>query len=208
MASNSDPSDTVHQDGRAKDFLKFKTYAAWTFVVGAPILIILPPRKLDLNTFALSAAFAVSANHIYRDRNPDGRGILDDIGVKYFGRPESHDARSKGIANLFNPLPTEKAAEIQDQLRAAKEASMATKEDLEKYKANQRFGDRSLPEKIWMGSEAEGWKEKRLREEQKALAEGKGYGDLIMEHIWDVWNWGKTGDQKRFDDETKNDPEK
>lgn len=42
-----------------------------------------------------------------------------------------------------------------------------------------------------MGQEEEGWMEKRLREEQKALEEGKGYSGLIMDQIWEVWNWGK-----------------
>lgn len=37
------------------------------------------------------------------------------------------------------------------------------------------------------------WKENRLREEREALEEGKGYGDIIMEQIWEVWNWGGKG---------------
>jgi hypothetical protein len=28
------------------------------------------------------------------------------------------------------------------------------------------------------------------------LEEGKGYGDLIQEHIWDVWNWGKKEEEE------------
>ena len=46
-------------------------------------------------------------------------------------------------------------------------------------------------ERLWMGGEAAGWKERRLREEQEALAEGKGYWDLIAEQVWEVWNWGR-----------------
>ena len=46
-------------------------------------------------------------------------------------------------------------------------------------------------EQLWMGHETEGWKERRLREEQEALAEGKGYWDLIAEQVWEVWNWGR-----------------
>jgi hypothetical protein len=41
--------------------------------------------------------------------------------------------------------------------------------------------------KIWMGEEKEGWKEKRLREEQEALDDGRGYGGLIMDQIKEVW---------------------
>ncbi|OKL57813.1 hypothetical protein UA08_06959 [Talaromyces atroroseus] len=194
--SAPDSPDTSLQSTRESDYFKFKRIAAWTFVVASPVLIALPPRKLDLNTVALSAAFAVSANHLYRDSNPYGRGIIDDVGVKYLGK-SAEPPRSQGIANLFNALPTEKAQEVQARLRASKEAAIHNEDELEKYKINRRFEDRSLPEKIWMGSEPEGWKEKRLREEQKALDEGKGYGDLIMDHIWEVWNWGKPADQKK-----------
>lgn len=37
----------------------------------------------------------------------------------------------------------------------------------------------------------EGWKAQRDEREKKAAEEGKGYGDLIMDQIWDVWTWGK-----------------
>ncbi|EED12831.1 conserved hypothetical protein [Talaromyces stipitatus ATCC 10500] len=197
MASTSDL-----QTARQNDYVKFKRYAAWTFIVASPILIASPPRKLDLNTAALTGAFAISANYLYKDSH-QGRGLIDDLGMRYFGASpvaaQSSTTRD-GITNLFNTLPTEKAEKVQAQLRAAKESSIKTQEELERYQSNKRFEDRSLPEKIWMGSEAENWKEKRLREEQEALNEGKGYGDLIMDHIWEVWNWGKPNDQKKRDE--------
>jgi hypothetical protein len=62
-------------------------------------------------------------------------------------------------------------------------------EEIEKLKARQAQ-EEGIVQRVWMGGESEGWKERRLREEQKALSEGKGYGDLIQEHIWDVWTWG------------------
>lgn len=203
--SSDDTPDSL-QAARQNDYFKFKRYAAWTFIVAAPILIAAPPRKLDLNTAALSAAFGVSANYLYKDSNPHGRGLIDDLGVKYFGTsPVSTQTTSTSssegkLSNLFNTLPTEKAQQVQAQLRAAKESSIKSQEELEKYQSAKRFEDRSIPEKIWMGSETENWKEKRLREEQEALDEGKGYGDLIMDHIWEVWNWGKPNDQKKRDE--------
>ncbi|RAO70723.1 uncharacterized protein BHQ10_006735 [Talaromyces amestolkiae] len=202
--SSDNTTPNALQAARQNDYAKFKRYAAWTFVVAAPILIAAPPRKLDLNTAALSAAFGISANYLYKDSNPHGRGLVDDLGVKYFGTSpvstQPTSTRDGGISSLFNTLPTEKAQQVQAQLRAAKESSIKTQEELEKYQTAKRFDDRSIPEKIWMGSEAENWKEKRLREEQEALDEGKGYGDLIMDHIWDVWNWGKPNDQKKRDE--------
>lgn len=61
--------------------------------------------------------------------------------------------------------------------------------------------------KIWMGDEKEGWKEQRLEEEKKALESGKGYGSLIMDQIWEVWNQeGKDGKKKK--EEEQNDTPK
>jgi hypothetical protein len=41
--------------------------------------------------------------------------------------------------------------------------------------------------------------ERRIQEEQKALEEGKGYGDLISEYVWDVWSWGKNKEEEDDD---------
>ncbi|KAL1965763.1 hypothetical protein VTN77DRAFT_5263 [Rasamsonia byssochlamydoides] len=181
---------------RAADYIRFKRYAAWTFIVASPILIALPPRKLDLYTVALSSAFVVSANHLYRERH-DGRGILDDLGMRFASSSQKAQSASSSI---LSSLPSERAQEIQAKLRAARDAQIreassgsgsVSEEVLAKLKARQQQ-ERSLGERIWMGNETEGWKERRLREEQKALEEGKGYGDLILDHIWEVWNWGKT----------------
>lgn len=91
-------------------------------------------------------------------------------------------------------LPSERALEIQARMRASREKQLRegglTTEEIEKLRARE-MQDKGVMERVWMGGETEGWKERRLREEQEALDSGKGYGDLIKEHIWDVWTWGK-----------------
>ncbi|GIJ89330.1 hypothetical protein Asppvi_008268 [Aspergillus pseudoviridinutans] len=173
---------------READYIRFKHYAALTFLVASPVLIALPPRKLDHLTVLLAGAFCVSANHLTRERT--GRSIVDRI-----------EARITSTPSLAIPdLPSQRAQEVQAKLRAAREAQIRegglVGEELEKLKARQAQ-EKGVAERIWMGGETEGWKERRLREEQKALEEGKGYGDLIKEHIWDVWTWGqKDGDKE------------
>lgn len=201
--SNTSTSDVAAR--RYADYLRFKHYAAWTFVVASPVLIALPPRKLDLYTVALSSAFVVSANHLYRERY--GRGILDGLGRRLepdidvsTSNSNTSSSSPAGFGGFLSDLPSAKAQEIQAKLRAARDAKIRAaeaentgviSEEIEKLKARQQQ-ERSLTERIWMGDETEGWKERRLREERKALEEGKGYGDLILDHIWEVWNWGKT----------------
>ena len=57
--------------------------------------------------------------------------------------------------------------------------------------AEQRRMERRNPlEKVWMGGERDGWKQRRLEEEREALARGEGYGDLISKHIADGFGVG------------------
>jgi hypothetical protein len=41
-------------------------------------------------------------------------------------------------------------------------------------------------------SQREAWKVEREKEIKEEIEEGKGFGDMIMDQIWEVWNWGKT----------------
>ncbi|RLM00579.1 hypothetical protein CFD26_108633 [Aspergillus turcosus] len=184
MTTNN-PEQDIHST-READYLRFKHYAALTFLIASPVLIALPPRKLDHLTVLLAGAFCVSANHLTRERT--GRSIVERIEARIASAPSA----------IISDLPTQRAQEVQAKLRAARDAQIRqgglVGEELEKLKARQAQ-EKGVAERIWMGGETEGWKERRLREEQKALEEGKGYWDLIQEHIWDVWTWGqKEGD--------------
>ncbi|PYH41589.1 uncharacterized protein BP01DRAFT_262112, partial [Aspergillus saccharolyticus JOP 1030-1] len=180
------------QSQREADYQRFKTYAAWTFLIASPILMALPPRKLDNLTVLQLSAFSISANHLTRERT--GRSIVDRLEDKISSNRHGHGPNA--LTSLGSGLPSERALEIQARLRADRERQIeeAKGEELAKLKAREEF-EKPVLERVWMGGETEGWKERRLREEQKALDEGKGYGDLIREHIWDVWTWGK-GDEE------------
>lgn len=52
-----------------------------------------------------------------------------------------------------------------------------------------------MAQKIWMGDEGPGWRERRAREDRKALEEG-GYAGLIGERIVEVFGGrGSTGEE-------------
>ena len=67
--------------------------------------------------------------------------------------------------------------------------------------------ERGVLKKVWYGQEGEDWKVKRDRREKQALEEGRGYGGLIMDQIWEVWDWGgkakKDGEKDGEKDEKK-----
>ncbi|KAJ5488685.1 hypothetical protein N7539_003575 [Penicillium diatomitis] len=195
MSTSQPQEPSPMHDPREADYERFKKYAAYTFLLASPVLIALPPRKFDHLTVLLASAFAISANHITREQT--GRSIVQRIEAR-IARP-----------HILRELPSDRAEEIHARLRAAREAQLreaelsakkgSVSEEVEKLKARQ-LQEQGVVSRVWLGGEEEGWMEKRLRKEKEALEEGKGYGDLIYEHIWEVWNWGKKVDEDEDDD--------
>lgn len=175
-------------------------------LVAAPLLIVLPPRKLDFYTFSLVTVWVVGANHLTLERT--GLGILDTLAHRVGPR---------------DGLPSERARELRDTLRRHKEERdrpinlrKEGEEHMRRLGADGRAvaagpdplssgpepaerhdddaparGIAGMAKKLWLGGEGEDWKEKRMREEREALAAGKSYLDLITNQIFEVWNWGK-----------------
>ena len=180
MSHPQPPTRQPTQDETARYVSAMHNVAIGVLVV-CPVLALLPPRKFDTYTIGLAGLTVYSANHLYREST--GRSIWDRINASRVGSsPESVSAS----------LPTDRAREFQQQWKEQREAQMQRegRTTAETEKAKQGVLD-----KIWMGKETEGWSEKREKEVQEALAEGKGYGDIIMDQIWDVWNWGKKTDE-------------
>ena len=88
-----------------------------------------------------------------------------------------------------------KADEFHEKYRAEKEGRRLLEEPFSTGVGNTTERAPSALEakakEIWMGGEKEGWKERRLREEQEKINQGEGYGSMIMDQIWEVWNWGE-----------------
>lgn len=176
MSSSTRPDDRNQIRDPYENFLYRSSQIG---LVAAPVLILLPPRKLDLYTFLLSGAFVASGAHLYRRQQLDraSRGSL------------LLPARAQEVQiNL---------AQEQGHRRLLEESGSA---------AEAKQGGSLLEEKakeIWMGGETAGWRERRLKEERERIANGEGYGDMIMDQIWDVWNWGqkKTEELKEADEQ-------
>jgi hypothetical protein len=142
--------------------------------IACPIIILMPPRKLDLYTFSLGIGFYLSADHLCEHYT--GRGFVQQFIP----------------ATVADPMPTEKAREMQRKIAEERE------------KGRKALGagpeqNSGVLQKLWMGDEKEGWRERRLEEEKKAMEEGKSFSDMIFEQVWDVWNWdkkGKNGEKK------------
>lgn len=162
-------------------FGKFLHNLSIAMLVGAPVLIALPPRKLDLYTFFLAGSFIASGNHLVKERT--GAGLLYQLpgarlppaAIEYQERMRARDPAQKRLLDESKP----QTSTIQQEL------------ERRKIEHRQPAGLEKVAKDIWMGGEKEGWKEKRLAEEQKKLDEGEGYGSMIVDQIWEVWNWGE-----------------
>jgi hypothetical protein len=145
------PEPTLEQKIHMTDsYHKFVHTTSLAMLVVAPVLIALPPRKLDFYTFTLGGIFAISGNQLLRERN--GVGILGLLPGK--SAAAGIVAASQGRI-LEEPIKMD--AKVKQVMREGKE----------------------------------GWKGKRLREEQEKIDQGEGYGAMITDQIWDVWNWGE-----------------
>ncbi|KAG9696461.1 hypothetical protein KCU95_g4303, partial [Aureobasidium melanogenum] len=152
--------------------------AAIACLIVCPAIAALPPRKLDFYTISLVGMTGFSANYLYRESQ--GQSIW-----KVIGGSKAEEMRPKGDTSL----PTDKAREFQRQMKLQREARAAG--DNSGVEAAQQ-NKQNILEQVYYGNEKpEGWRERRAQEDQKALAEGKGLSDIILDQIWDVWTWGK-----------------
>ena len=179
---------------RYADYIRFKHYTAMTFLFASPVLIALPPRRLNNMTALLVGAWVASGNHVLQEKT--GRGIVDRISDA-IGTSES------------GSMPTKRAREVQAQLRQARDEQIRRYEEeqragdpsvsaeLEKLRARQGK-DRGMIESLWLAGEKADWQKRRIEEEQEVFKEGKGYGELIKRYFRSAWPWGKT-DNKQND---------
>jgi hypothetical protein len=175
---NSPEPTLAQREAMTKSYNTFLHNTSLTMLFLAPALIALPPRKLDLYTVALAASFVASANHLTKERT--GRGLLGNMAFANASRSAAQKT---------------KADELREKYRAEKEQRRLLEESVSASATTSAGRPPSALEtaakELWMGGETEGWKERRLREEQEKINQGEGYGSMIMDQIWEVWNWGE-----------------
>ncbi|KAF2740181.1 hypothetical protein EJ04DRAFT_234569 [Polyplosphaeria fusca] len=167
------PEERLYQEQQER-FVRVKRNIAIGGVIGFPLLIALPPRKLDFYTFSLVVGTYLSADHLLEHYTSHG--------VLYHALVRGRDQPGLGSA-----LPTEKAQQIaraNEELRAGRESLLEGSEN-----------KKSMWQKVYYGDEdPKHWKEKRMEEERQNEEEGKSISEVIFEQIWEVWNWDKKED--------------
>ncbi|KAK5046048.1 hypothetical protein LTR84_008505 [Exophiala bonariae] len=174
MSSSSAPSDEaerLHASRMDQSYRKFVNGVTLGTLFLAPIMVMLPPRRLNFTSLAWGGAFAAAAVH----REIPAKMARPFLDISMPRRARELKEQRERDEQRRRMLDAQPGAEKEKDLGK----SYAPKDLLEE-KARE----------IWMGGETEGWKERRLQEEREKLAQGEGYGSMIMEQIWEVWNWG------------------
>lgn len=169
---------------RAQQYKTAIHYTSLGALFLCPLLILVPPRT-TLRTSLLLFGAGIGGNQLASEYS--GSSLLQRAQqrVKYLAATD---------------LPP-KAQEVQARLR--EERRRMNNADAVAVDAVGEKRERGVMGKLWMGDEGEDWKRKRDEKEKEALEEGRGYGGLIMDQIWEVWNWGKkeAEDVKEKDEE-------
>jgi hypothetical protein len=186
--------EEAQRNAQYRDLIKYTSIGA-LFI--CPLIIALPPRKLDAYTLVLLSCTAVGANQVSREYT--GESILERMGgrIQSMGGKELPSERAREVQKL---LREEREIQRNGAIKARIQAAEATGDEskivaelkrAEEERARDEDKKRSVLQKIWMGGEKDDWKATRDAKEKEALEEGKGYGDLIMDQIWEVWSWGR-----------------
>ncbi len=123
------------------------------------------PKKAQGATVAAAAATAAEGEGGAKSKTKTRYEIVQEQ-----LRRESEDARRIRLSELPPDAPQQEEEEEEGRPKSPIETGLR---------------------KVWMGSEKAGWKERRLAEEQEKISQGEGYGGMIMDQIWEVWNWGR-----------------
>lgn len=154
-------------------------------VIITPLAMLLPPRKADIRLLVLVGTFSLCTNQLAYEYT--GQSIYGRVGNR--------------VGSIFDTGLPEGAKRTQQLLREQREREAAQRQSQKSSEPEEGKG-RVLKD-IWMGGEAENWKEKRAEEHKKSFQEGKGMSDIIFEQIADVWsgNWrGKPKDDSSSGD--------
>ncbi|PBP17149.1 hypothetical protein BUE80_DR012060 [Diplocarpon rosae] len=168
-------------------------------LIVCPIIILIPPRKLDIYTVFLTAGFFAGGNELAREYT--GKSIASRFGSRVtsiVGQDlppkaletqrllrEEKAARAKAAGRED---PGQEAEGISKVMEAVWRKEAANRTEVESKAKEEEKG---LLRKVWYGAEGPDWKAKRDKREKEALEQGRGYGGLIVDQIYEVWGWGK-----------------
>lgn len=185
-------------------------YGAWGTAILSPVVLMMPPRRVGFQAIVLATGTFAAVNLL----------VYDYTGTTLMGRYRERFSAAKSATttavttqNDATSFLPEKAQRTQELLRLEalrREAALpeAERRKVQEAREKREAANRGFFSSLWMGDAKEGWKEERRRKEKEALEEGKGYGDLIVEQVKEVFTTSKKEGEERQDAESKNTDDK
>lgn len=180
---------------------KYIHYTSWACLIGGPIILALPPRKLDLYTLGILISIFAGANEVSREQT--GISMVDRIGQRLARSTSALPPQAVELQQRRLKEERERTRKIQDAQRISFSDNKFQPSTNQEAPADQKKPP-GFWHKVWMGGEDDNWREERLKKEREALESGKGYFDLIKDQVWEVWNSDRNDVEKKTDLETKN----
>jgi hypothetical protein len=199
------PASQSQSQLRQVQYNNLVSYTSLGALILCPLLIALPPRKFDLYTVALISGTALGGNQVLREytgrgiaervptlrrlsgevdshRQSERTGVIDErLGRRDFGTGKEGPAAGRQADRLGTTAAVGQAVR---EMRAAEEAQAQARAEEEAPRRGKAD-----------------WKALRDAREKEALEEGRGYGGLIVDQIWEVWNWGRAKGEEGKGDE-------
>lgn len=186
-AQGPTPSQSPEQLRQAQ-YHNLLTYTSLGALLLCPALIALPPRKFDFYTILLISGTALGGNQVLREYT--GRGITERVPAlqRLTGDARLPTTQERGPLGIPADLVRPSAARQADEGLGTTVAVARAVRDM---KAAEAQAQAHAEEEVSRRRKAD-WKVVREEREREALEDGgKGYGGLIMDQIWEVWNWGR-----------------
>ncbi|ROT40838.1 hypothetical protein SODALDRAFT_330567 [Sodiomyces alkalinus F11] len=160
--------------------------AAIAGAIISPLVMLLPPRRMDWRFLILAATFSMSTSQLAYDYT--GRSIYDRVGDR--------------AQQIFNSDLPEHAKEAQRRLRQERMAREGLMEaDMRRIELEKR----GRLEKLWYGDETqEEWNRRRAEDHKKALEEGKGLWGIIVDQVVEVMPGGGNPEEPGQEKPAKN----
>lgn len=172
-------------------------YSAWAVAVFGPIAMFAPPRRMGFQAVLLASGTSFATNILAYDYT--GESIYQRFVRRW--------------DNTVNGGMPEKARRTQELLRRERERKEAAlpedeRRRLQEERERKEMAARGPLQKLWMGNEKDNWKEERAKKDKEALEEGKGYGDLIVDQVKEVFGGSDKKDEQDNKDTAPKDSKK
>lgn len=169
----------------------FVYYSCLAVTVGVPIVIAMPPRKLDPYTFGLAIAWCASTGVVLEQRT--GHGLVWHVGSLL---PSQSNAERRAKEEAQREEKRMRAELLRGGVARGMQADEkeGLVEQVRQHEEAKKMGERGIVKRLWMGREGDDWIEKRAEQEREALDDGRGYQGLIMDYIKEAFGFSTKDD--------------